>query len=79
MFEGTLRLFLIWLAAALFAPASMAMAQNADGISNLKLPDISSYASPKSERSLALSGGGAITLSAQLTDKGADHLVEMSG
>ena len=72
MFEGTLRLFLIWLAAALFAPASMAMAQNADGIGNLKLPDISSYASPKSERSLALSGGGAITLSAQLTDKGAD-------
>ena len=72
MFEGTLRLFLIWLAAALFAPASMAVAQNADGISNLKLPDISSYASPKSERSLALSGGGAITLSAQLTDKGAD-------
>jgi hypothetical protein len=67
-----LRLFLIWLAAALFAPASMAMAQNADGISNLKLPDISSYTSPKSERSLALSGGGAITLSAQLTDKGAD-------
>ena len=72
MFEGTLRLLLIWLAAALFAPASMAMAQNADGISNLKLPDISSYTSPKSERSLALSGGGAITLSAQLTDKGAD-------
>jgi hypothetical protein len=72
MFEGTLRLLLIWLAAALFAPASMAMAQNADGISNLKLPDISSYASPKSERSLALSGGGAITLSAQLTDKGTD-------
>ena len=72
MFEGTLRLLLIWLAAALFAPATMAMAQNADGISNLKLPDISSYASPKSERSLALSGGGAITLSAQLTDKGAD-------
>jgi hypothetical protein len=72
MFEGTLRLLLIWLAAALFAPASMAMAQNADGISNLKLPDISSYTSPKSETSLALSGGGAITLSAQLTDKGAD-------
>jgi len=73
MFEGTLRLFLIWLAAALLmVPAPMAMAQNADGISNLKLPDISSYTSPKSETSLALSGGGAITLSAQLTDKGAD-------
>ncbi|MER8567513.1 hypothetical protein NKH85_16135 [Mesorhizobium sp. M0924] len=72
MFEGTSRLFLIWLAVALFAPASMAMAQNADGIGNLKLPDISSYAPPKGETPLALSGGGAITLSAQLTDKGAD-------
>ncbi|MER8675559.1 MULTISPECIES: hypothetical protein [unclassified Mesorhizobium] len=72
MFEGTSRLFLIWLAVALFAPASMAMAQNADGIGNLKLPDISSYATRKGETPLALSGGGAITLSAQLTDKGAD-------
>jgi hypothetical protein len=73
MFEGTLRLFLIWLAAALFmTPVSSAMAQNADGIGNLKLPDISSYASPKSEAPLALGSGGAITLSAQLTDKGAD-------
>ncbi|ESZ33138.1 hypothetical protein NKH47_14870 [Mesorhizobium sp. M1060] len=72
MFEGTSRLFLIWLAVALFAPASMAMAQNADGIGNLKLPDISSYAPPKGETPLALGGGGAITLSAQLTDKGAD-------
>ncbi|MES0005788.1 hypothetical protein NKJ64_11540 [Mesorhizobium sp. M0062] len=72
MFEGTSRLFLIWLAVALFAPASMAMAQNADGIGNLKLPGISSYAPPKGETPLALGGGGAITLSAQLTDKGAD-------
>ncbi|ESX23202.1 MULTISPECIES: hypothetical protein [unclassified Mesorhizobium] len=72
MFEGRSRLFLIWLAVALFAPASMAMAQNADGIGNLKLPDISSYAPPKGETPLALGGGGAITLSAQLTDKGAD-------
>jgi hypothetical protein len=73
MFEGTLRLFLIWLAAALFmAPASIAMAQDADGIGNLKLPDISSYATPRSETPLALGRGGAITLSAQLTDKGAD-------
>ncbi|RVD72209.1 MAG: hypothetical protein EOS58_16565 [Mesorhizobium sp.] len=73
MFEGTLRLFLVWLVAALFmAPVSSAVAQNADGISNLKLPGISSYATPKGETSLALSGGGAITLSAQLTDKGDD-------
>ena len=73
MFEGTLRLFLVWLVALLFmAPVSLAMAQTADGVSNLKLPGISSYATPKSERSLALGSGGAITLSAQLTDKGAE-------
>ncbi|MER9289819.1 hypothetical protein NKI66_09085 [Mesorhizobium sp. M0518] len=73
MFEGTVRLFLIWLGALLLmAPVSFAMAQNVDGVSNLKLPGISSYATPKGETSLALSGGGAITLSAQLTDKGSD-------
>ncbi|WP_027162580.1 hypothetical protein [Mesorhizobium sp. WSM1293] len=73
MFEGTIRLFLIWLGALLFmAPVSFAMAQNVDGVSDLKLPGISSYATPKGETSLALSGGGAITLSAQLTDKGSD-------
>ncbi|AMY00215.1 hypothetical protein EN962_30190 [Mesorhizobium sp. M7A.F.Ca.CA.001.09.2.1] len=73
MFEGTVRLFLIWLGALLFmAPVSFAMAQNVDGVSDLKLPGISSYATPKGETSLALSGGGAITLSAQLTDKGSD-------
>ncbi|MBB6410928.1 hypothetical protein [Mesorhizobium sangaii] len=73
MFEGTLRLFLVWLVALLVtAPVSFAMAQNADGVGNLKLPGISSYATPKSERSLATGSAGAITLSAQLTDKGAD-------
>lgn len=73
MFEGTVRLFLVWLGALLLmAPASFAMAQNVDGVSDLKLPGISSYATPKGETSLALSGGGAITLSAQLTDKGSD-------
>ncbi|RVA22947.1 hypothetical protein EN933_39010, partial [Mesorhizobium sp. M7A.F.Ca.US.001.01.1.1] len=73
MFEGTVRLFLVWLGALLFmAPVSFAMAQNVDGVSDLKLPGISSYATPKGETSLALSGGGAITLSAQLTDKGSD-------
>jgi hypothetical protein len=73
MFEGALRVFLIWLAAALFmVPASRVSAQNADGLGNLKLPDISSYASPKGETPLALGSSGAITLSAQLTDKGPD-------
>ena len=73
MFEGRLRLFLVWLCAALFLlPVSMAAAQEKDGVGDLKLPGISSYATPKSEAPLALGGGGAITLSAQLTDKGTD-------
>ena len=73
MFEGRLRLFLVWLCAALFLlPVSLAVAQEKDGVSDLKLPGISSYATPKSETPLALGGGGAITLSAQLTDKGTD-------
>ncbi|MBZ9710206.1 hypothetical protein FJ970_18205 [Mesorhizobium sp. B2-1-8] len=73
MFEGRLRLFLVRLCAALFLlPVSMAVAQEKDGVGDLKLPGISSYATPKSETSLALGGGGAITLSAQLTDKGTD-------
>ncbi|MEI9421838.1 hypothetical protein O7A70_11720 [Mesorhizobium sp. Cs1299R1N1] len=73
MFEGRLRLFLIRLCAALFLlPVSMAVAQEKDGVSDLKLPGISSYATPKSEAPLALGGGGAITLSAQLTNKGTD-------
>lgn len=73
MFEGRLRLFLIRLCAALFLlPVSMAVAQEKDGVSDLKLPGISSYATPKSETPLALGGGGALTLSAQLTDKGTD-------
>jgi hypothetical protein len=73
MFEGRLRLFLVWLCAALFLlPVSMAVAQQKDGVSDLKLPGISSYATPKSETPLALGGAGSITLSAQLTDKGTD-------
>lgn len=73
MFEGRLRLFLVWLCAALFLlPVSLAAAQEKDGVGDLKLPGISSYATPKSEAPLALGGGGAITLSAQLTDKGTD-------
>ncbi|MER8369433.1 hypothetical protein [Mesorhizobium sp. M0306] len=73
MFEGTLRLFLVWLAVALLmVPVSLAVAQEVDGLGDLKLPGISGYAPPKSETSLALGSSGAITLSAQLTDKGAD-------
>ncbi|AZN99597.1 hypothetical protein EJ066_22115 [Mesorhizobium sp. M9A.F.Ca.ET.002.03.1.2] len=73
MFEGLPRLFPIWLGTALFVvPVSSAVAQDVDGLGDLKLPGISRYAPPNSETSLALGGSGAITLSAQLTDKGAD-------
>ncbi|PDQ21820.1 hypothetical protein CN311_06950 [Mesorhizobium sanjuanii] len=73
MFEGMLRLFLVWLGVALsMVPIGSAIAQDADGIGNLKLPGISTYATPKRETPLALGSSGAITLSAQLTDKGAD-------
>ncbi|WP_419693493.1 hypothetical protein ACN2CC_20235 [Mesorhizobium muleiense] len=73
MFEGTSRLFPIWLAAALLmVPVSLAVAQDADGLGDLKLPGMSNYAPPKSEAPLAAASSGAITLSAQLTDKGAD-------
>lgn len=73
MFEGRLRLFLVWLCATLFlAPATIAVAQDKDGVGDLKLPGISNYATPKGETSLARGAAGAITLSAQLTDKGAD-------
>ncbi|RWB98392.1 MAG: hypothetical protein EOS07_14340 [Mesorhizobium sp.] len=73
MFEGTLRLFPIWLAAALLmVPVSLAVAQDADGLGDLKLPGMSNYAPPKSDAPLAAGSSGAITLSAQLTDKGAD-------
>ncbi|CDX44962.1 conserved exported hypothetical protein [Mesorhizobium sp. SOD10] len=72
MFEGSLRLFVIALVAALFAvPVSFALAQNANDVGDIKLPGISSYATPKTQGP-ALGSGGAITLSAQLTDKGAD-------
>jgi hypothetical protein len=71
MFEGTLRLLLALLCAAfLLAPVPLAVAQVKDGVSDLKLPGISSYATPKSGSAETLSG--AITLSAQLTEKGAD-------
>ena len=43
MFEGQLRLFLIWVCAALFLlPVSLAAAQQKDGVGALKLPGISS-------------------------------------
>jgi len=45
---------------------------HANDTGDIKLPGISSYATPKSGAPLALGNGGVITLSAQLTDKGTD-------
>ena len=76
MFEGHLRLFLdlVWRLRCSWCRLPLAVAQNADGVSDLKLPGISSYARPPKKRNTAGFGGsGAITLSAQLTDKGARH------
>lgn len=73
MFVKVRRLFVPALAAAMLAMAGgMASAQDADGLGNLNLPDISGYAPPKSDSSLATGQAGEITLSAQLMDKGAD-------
>lgn len=72
MIEGISRLLPIVLGAAfLAAPISLAGAQEKDSLDKLKLPGISGYSGPRHEASLA-SAGGEITLSAQLTDKGAD-------
>ena len=54
-----------------FSPCH-ALAQTKDGLDDLKLPGISSYATPRRDAPLALGNAGQITLSAQLTDKGAD-------
>ena len=47
-------------------------AQDNDGLGNLNLPDLSKYAPSHGDAPLATSAAGDITLSAQLTDKGAD-------
>lgn len=73
MIEGTPRLLLVVLGAALFmAPVSHAAAQDVDGLGDVRLPDISSYAPARSGAPLVQGSGGDITLSAQLTDKGGD-------
>lgn len=73
MIEGISRLLRIILGAACLAvPATAAGAQDQDGFGKLNLPDISNYATPRHEGTLATGGAGEITLSAQLTDKGAD-------
>ena len=54
------------------ALARQAGAQDNDGLGNLNLPDLSKYAPSNGDAPLATSAAGDITLSAQLTDKGAD-------
>lgn len=72
MIEGISRLLPVILGVAiLVAHGSLAGAQEGDGLDELKLPGISGYASPGHEAPLANSGG-EVTLSAQLTEQGAD-------
>lgn len=80
MFAAARRLFPIPMAPAPMVPIFMGMlcaamalpaaAQEDDGLGDLKLPGISSYATPQSDRSLATSSGGTVTLSAQLNEGG---------
>lgn len=73
MLESVRRLSPAILGAALLAAAiPLAQAQDKDAIGDLRLPGISRYASPHSTETLAQSGGGEITLSAQLTEEGVD-------
>ena len=78
MFEGSRRHLSVAAGAALFTAAAFAATaqdfdgRNPDGLRDLKLPDISSYATPRSDAPLAQAGIGQVTLSAQLTDKGGD-------
>ncbi|MHA6642099.1 hypothetical protein [Mesorhizobium sp. A623] len=73
MIEGNLRLRQIVLGIALVAmPVTLASAQDKDGLGQLKLPGISNYINPRHEATIASSTSGEITLSAQLTEKGAD-------
>ncbi len=58
--------------ALLFAATPFARAQEKDVVRDLTLPGISRYAPPRGQGSLAQGSGGEITLSAQLTENGAD-------
>ena len=72
MIKGISRLLAVVMGAALLAaPLTFARAQETDGLDQLKLPGISGYADPGHHGQLA-AGSGTITLSAQLTEKGAD-------
>lgn len=69
----------VLLASALAATVTLVGAQSfdldnkaPDALEGLKLPGVSSYAPPAADTPLALGAGGQITLSAQLTDKGAE-------
>lgn len=58
-------------ALALMLPAAGVSAQEStDPLPDLKLPDVSSFAQPKDNTSLAQRGGGELTLAAKLTDDG---------
>lgn len=73
MFERVRRLLPPLLGIALLAaPMPGAHAQEKDVIRDLTLPGISRYVPPRGQGSLAQGSGGEVTLSAQLTEHGAD-------
>jgi hypothetical protein len=73
MLAGFLRPFAFIFGVSVFTLASgLAMAQQADPLKGVKLPDLSSYASPHSGRSLAQGEGGQLTLAAKLTEASGD-------
>lgn len=72
MFFGGRRLSLWLLAVALIVACGTSARAQDDGLGNLKLPGISSYARPHDEAPLALGSGGEVTLTAKLTEESGD-------
>jgi hypothetical protein len=74
MTRGVIRVLATGLAAALISvlPASAIAQEFGDSTPSISLPDISGYAPLSESEPLALGTGGAVTLSAKLTDDGAE-------
>ena len=72
MFDRFRRLLPLLAIALLAAPMPALRAQERDVVRDVKLPGLSRYVPPRGGGSLAQPGAGAVTLSAQLTENGAD-------
>ena len=74
MTRGVVRFCTIWLCATLFTvlPSQVSAQEFGNSAPSLSLPDITGYAPLPDDQPLALGRGGEITLSAKLTEDGAD-------